>query len=220
LYRFLLERYPASDALGCYGDRAKTGQSSPSVHRDGRAFDIGFINDEAGRQACFNFLVDHHDALGVQMALNYARPFSEGSGRFWRLARYAGETAPTYGPFTKRGHWLHVEVHPTVALDETPVESLLGSVPAPGPSPTPPHEREKVMVNAEMEVVRRGDRGGFVAKAQAILTANFGQDLAADGVFGSKTDAAVRNVQTFFGLAVDGVVGPQTWTTLLEVAPG
>lgn len=37
---------------------------------------------------------------------------------------------------------------------------------------------------------------------------------SADGVFGKKTDAAVRQFQSDQGLAVDGVVGPKTWSAL------
>lgn len=37
-----------------------------------------------------------------------------------------------------------------------------------------------------------------------------GTAIARDGVFGPQTNSAVRNVQSYFGLAVDGVVGPQT----------
>jgi len=39
--------------------------------------------------------------------------------------------------------------------------------------------------------------------------------LAVDGIFGSKTSARVREFQSQHRLAVDGIVGPMTWGTLL-----
>jgi peptidoglycan hydrolase-like protein with peptidoglycan-binding domain len=36
----------------------------------------------------------------------------------------------------------------------------------------------------------------------------------ADGIFGSATEAALRQFQRDNGLVPDGIVGPQTWTAL------
>ena len=48
-----------------------------------------------------------------------------------------------------------------------------------------------------------------------------GQNVAVDGLFGSKTDGAVRAFQRKAGLAVDGIVGPNTWSALIiEVRKG
>ena len=39
--------------------------------------------------------------------------------------------------------------------------------------------------------------------------------LTVDGIFGPKTDAAVRSFQRSKGLAVDGIVGPRTWSAVI-----
>ena len=53
-------------------------------------------------------------------------------------------------------------------------------------------------------MLKRGDRGPAVAAVQRAL------GIAADGVFGRQTRAAVRAFQAAHGLEVDGVVGPIT----------
>ncbi|MDA8345226.1 MAG: peptidoglycan-binding protein [Thermaerobacter sp.] len=41
-----------------------------------------------------------------------------------------------------------------------------------------------------------------------------GPEIDVDGIFGPETDSAVRNIQSYFGLAVDGIAGPQTYLVL------
>jgi peptidoglycan hydrolase-like protein with peptidoglycan-binding domain len=59
-------------------------------------------------------------------------------------------------------------------------------------------------------IVRRGDTEHPVRTLQHLLRAH-SQNIAVDGVFGPRTEAAVRAVQTSAGVGVDGIVGPQTW---------
>jgi peptidoglycan hydrolase-like protein with peptidoglycan-binding domain len=63
-------------------------------------------------------------------------------------------------------------------------------------------------------IVRRGDRDHPVRTLQHLLRAH-AQNVAVDGIFGPRTEAAVRAVQGNGGVAVDGVVGPQTWPLLI-----
>ncbi len=74
------------------------------------------------------------------------------------------------------------------------------------------------MIDVNVTTVRRGSTGDKVKKLQALLTHSWGQDVGAiDGNFGAKTNDGVLNVQRFMGLTADGVVGPQTWTVLINL---
>lgn len=57
-------------------------------------------------------------------------------------------------------------------------------------------------------------RGDEVRTLQQLLHAHGFDPGAQDGIFGPKTDAAVRAFQTARGLAVDGIVGRLTWAAL------
>lgn len=63
-------------------------------------------------------------------------------------------------------------------------------------------------------LVRKGDQQHPVQTLQHLLRAR-GQNLTVDGTFGAKTDAAVRAFQQQKALAVDGIVGPNTWSALI-----
>src|SRR5438094_10302039 len=60
-----------------------------------------------------------------------------------------------------------------------------------------------------------GSHGPDVRKLQRIFVMTKELDFEQiDGVFGPKTEAAVRSFQQGAGLTVDGIVGPQTWAAL------
>lgn len=61
--------------------------------------------------------------------------------------------------------------------------------------------------------LRRGDSGEAVRYLQALLC-DVGETLTADGIFGAKTENAVKDFQRLYKLPVDGVVGPETWAAL------
>jgi len=56
--------------------------------------------------------------------------------------------------------------------------------------------------------------GEDIRSVQYLVTAH-GHPTAVDGVFGPLTKAAVEAFQASRGLAVDGIVGPQTWPQLI-----
>lgn len=75
---------------------------------------------------------------------------------------------------------------------------------------------------AARPTLRAGDGMGVrvalaphVAELQALLNAH-GATIKPDGKFGPLTDGAVREYQRVYKLTVDGIVGPQTWGSLLS----
>lgn len=63
--------------------------------------------------------------------------------------------------------------------------------------------------------VQQGDLGDPVSAAQTLLVWH-ALDISVDGDFGPVTDGAVRTFQTRKNLVIDGQVGPQTWTALVN----
>lgn len=66
--------------------------------------------------------------------------------------------------------------------------------------------------------LRQGSQSNFVYLLQFMLVQN-GFNVSIDGVFGSRTASAVRNYQTLNNLSSDGIVGRNTWRTLLFLPP-
>lgn len=66
---------------------------------------------------------------------------------------------------------------------------------------------------ASYSTIRNGSRGSSVSELQRLLNQN-GYNLDVDGIFGSNTEAAVRDYQSRNSLAVDGIAGNNTWGSL------
>lgn len=101
------------------------------------------------------------------------------------------------------------EVFRTVQGQTPPVTPPVNP-PAPGTPPFPGY------------LLRQGSSGESVRTLQTLL--NNSRILypavpvvAADGIFGPLTAAAVRTFQLYAGLSVDGIVGPLTWAALTAI---
>lgn len=76
------------------------------------------------------------------------------------------------------------------------------------------YSEEEIPVTTVKPVLRKGSRGDNVRELQRLLN-DLGYDCGvADGVFGAKTEAAVKAFQTDHGLKADGIVGRNTWAAL------
>lgn len=82
----------------------------------------------------------------------------------------------------------------------------------PTPDPTP----KLVDAWARKNTLKLKSKGKVVEVLQAMLAARGYDVTIIDGDFGAQTDKAVRAYQKDSKLTVDGVVGWQTWTPLLD----
>ena len=83
------------------------------------------------------------------------------------------------------------------------IDKALQNPPTPTPTPTPTHPTLKI-----------GSTGSEVRYLQTSLTKLGYNPGPIDGIFGPKTDAAVRSFQKSKGLVVDGIVGKNTWAAI------
>ena len=141
-------------------------------------------------------------------------------GRKLTRARCA-EIAKTYGIVqTVRSEWWHMQWQ---------THSKVFAAPAMKGAKTETKTAKKAKVNlkgvaaalAEMREkialypLRKGARNSLVRTLQELLNAkNFGCGFP-DGIWGRKTDKAVRAFQRQSGLVVDGIVGTKTWDKLV-----
>lgn len=107
---------------GTFVNRPMRGKVSLSVHATGRAADISWrkVSPDKGKkngrqyaEKMMHFLVQHADALGLEMCIDY---FPKPYGKAWRCDRnawqvYESETVSG----APNGDWFHVEVSPEMS---------------------------------------------------------------------------------------------------------
>ena len=71
-------------------------------------------------------------------------------------------------------------------------------------------------LNPQNVVLRRGSKESAVLYLQKLLLGYLYPITNLDGIFGSETESAVKQFQSENGLAVDGIVGANTWRELLN----
>ena len=190
--------------LGIYNCAVIPGSTSTSLHGEGRATDLGVPVGAGWAQVLADRLVALSAELGVQCVI-YNR-------RIWSGSYPHAGWRPYNGTHPHTDH-LHVELSWNSArtLTTERVQQVLGgnggATPAPSPTPNP----------GARPTIRRGSKGDAVREVQRILNAWYPglSRLAVDGDFGPATEARVKYMQSRAGLAVDGIVGPNTWRRLL-----
>ena len=107
---------------GTFVNRPMRGKESLSVHATGRASDVSWrkLSADKGKnngreyaEKMMSFLVQHADALGLEMLIDY---FPKPYGKAWRCDRNSWqvyESEVVHG--APNGDWFHVEISPEMA---------------------------------------------------------------------------------------------------------
>lgn len=242
--RQYLERRWGLMYLGCEGDRTIVGGASASTHAFGASPDMRYENPGPGLfvtdTEIIPWLIATSKETGLQAIHHYRRSL------IWRPPGTSGrplgsdgwKVQPTGNQMGQAwALWLHLEFLDTALDDGRPIDEKIGLLPPiiTPPNPTPPVIVDPKptppvlipgsthMIDVNISTVRRGSTGGRVKKMQGLVNANFIAPndplgyLTEDGAFGAKTEERIKAIQAFFGMTVDGIVGPQTWRVLIEI---
>lgn len=221
LLAYLRSEFPSGKSLGIYNCRRVRGSVVPSIHSEGRALDWGvtMVNGKGSPEGheIVKLLASQGSRLGIQ-AIIYDR-------KIWSNASPNGRSYTGVAPHYDH---LHIELTRNAGekLNLATLYSVLGSskapevqpapapLPAPAPVPTPSAPPFSPTAACSRQVLRLSSRGPCVRSLQRRLNVLGFNSGAPDGIFGNKTDAAVRAFQVSKRLVVDGIVGPKTWQAL------
>ena len=201
LRKYLAERWGLTN-LGCYGRRPIRGGTAWSSHAFGAAHDYSYREGPERsviEAEVIPWLIEHHEVLGIQRIHDYwAR-------RYWEVGRgWIGR------PPGARNDHLHIEVTPDTWGYSMPIKQRLVSGP---PQTTQPEPTPKYPGQTTRRGSKAKERVKLIQRELKMLKYDVGP---VDGIFGAKTEAAVKAFQTDQALEVDGLVGPNTWKALFN----
>ncbi len=212
-------------SLGCHtGEPVKAG-SRPRAHHFGAALDwrwerhpaypdIKFITRHQLDTEVLPFLIEWSQELGIQAIHD--------RGRIWRSVRANGNHGwQDYD--TGYTGWIHIETTPRSFEDDVAIQARLdiatGIPDVVFPKPVAPAVDFRtgqwgLWPLATKVLIKRGDKGDIVRYMQSVISFKAGGNITIDGDFGPKTELRVRDLQAFFGLVIDGLVGKRTWALI------
>ena len=234
LKAYVMARWGGAD-LGILAKppRPMRGKSTPSLHNWGMAWDWRWQNPGPGRavaEQVMAFCVDNADTLNVQAVHDYQ------ASALWRASKgwHPGTPSATTGMGQSWGQWLHIERTYAGASNATAIADLLaaGGVTvqtAPAAATAQPVGAAASSVGAlPTGPLRKGSSGADVGRMQDFLRLfQFADFTRSDGVFGPRTEAAVKKAQEAFQAkslyndVIDGIWGKKSaaaGTTWLEQA--
>jgi peptidoglycan hydrolase-like protein with peptidoglycan-binding domain len=221
LRHYVLGRFDGTD-LGILSrpPRVMRGGSNPSLHNWGMAWDWRWAGPGPGRGTAdevIDFCIKNADVLGIQAVHDYA------ACKYWKS--YSGwknaKNSPSTGFGQPWAQWLHIERTWDHANLATAVDELLTkggrTVQASAAAAAPAQDSAPSDGGLPDGPMKLGSAGADVGRLQDFLRFfQFGDFTRSDGVFGPRTDAAVRKAQQaladrkLYTNAVDGIWGPKS----------
>jgi peptidoglycan hydrolase-like protein with peptidoglycan-binding domain len=136
-----------------------------------------------------------------------------------RLSFYAGEVDGLYGPATRQAieaYQAKMGIAVTGSVDDSLLDHLgTGSItPLPSPAPRKAVAEPAVATTQPVAAPARDER---VAKVQAGLREFGNEAIEVDGLMGARTQAAIREFQSLFGLAETGEADPAVLAKMKEI---
>lgn len=209
LMKWSLEAGLCDRNMGIYNCRPIRGGEVASLHSEGRAGDHGVNTDVKGRakgRRLVETLRPVAKELGIQCMI-FDRVI-------WSAKSPSKKGRPYTGVNPHRDH-AHIELTRnaasklTIATIKHAIEKA--SKPAVQPAPVKPKAGKKT-VKLGSRILKRGMKGSDVRWLQKKI----GHGLKPDGIYGARTEQAVRWYQDRHNLPVDGGIGPKDWAKLLK----
>ena len=234
--RHELETRHGGTRLGGYGVRPVRNGTDPSSHGFGAAINHRIEPRERLLQAV-DWLIANHVRLGIQAIHDYV------GCRIWHANRYPGKPMeawwrpqrpnPANGMGQSWATYLHIETDRLNWGNNVPVHlrDLVNPLPPPvEPKPTVlfdpakgvwglyPLNKNKLTIREVTHTAATDEAEALCLYLQWVLRLKASQNIKPDGDFGPSTGDAVERFQTYLGLHVDRVVGPQTWAWIDRLA--
>jgi hypothetical protein len=187
---FVLQKYGYLVRIaGCFNCRSNTSNHNiPSNHSWGTAIDINPDTNPYSPKGINQLITD----MPKLMTNEIKRIKTKGLGQI-QVFRWGGD-------YISLKDAMHFEVIATPAELATGIDLGIGVPEEPTTWPT----------------IRIGTANTRAVKKLQQLLNSAGFEVEVDGDFGQRTQAAVLNYQASRGISTDGVVGPATWTLLLN----
>lgn len=111
--------------------------------------------------------------------------------------------------------------NPNFQITPPPIVDPIPPTPVPQPDPVPTPEPDMPAIppgQRELHFTAPHMRGWDVLFVQGVVRDKASQTVAQNGEYDAETVLAVKNVQAWFGLTADGIVGAKTWELLIELS--